>query len=759
MFEVKPDILKQVLEHFADEQFLINESADWTFSDFFEQAVFFSNSLNICAQERIALCSTNPEFLLKAMFALWLKGAVAVPINPKFPQKQKTELLIKTGSTLVEQLELNKIPADQHLSDSALPSINPAAWASIIFTSGSSGSPKAVVHSLANHFYSALGANQQMPLISGDRWLMSLPLFHVGGLAIFFRTLLSGAAMVLPTEKQTLAESLTNNKITHLSLVPTQLHRLLQTNAGRDSLLKLKLILLGGSAIPETLLDQCAELGLNVNTTYGSTEMASQVATGKKGSCRILPFREVRISAENETYPEIEVRGKTRFLGYLDESGLQQPFDQNGWFKSGDLGILQVKPAESKKTQTAQLQRESGIKNKQQSEMYHTLTVLGRKDSMFISGGENIHPEEIERVLFQSGMIEQAVVVSVKDVEFGARPVAFLQYNVSASEAELIEYLGKTLVSFKVPALLLPWPEETGTGLKPKRQELVRLAQTQFDLMQKNKLAEVHVRSPDFEEWLSKFEQGWKRVALSNGQQIFMLLDQRKPHTEKCLYIRANSRQEVMEWLLAVENKGLLEIKNEESQLISWVPGEKKKRGLQKESFEIIRLLEEELPHTEFQLYDAHERGSFKTTSFDPHRKEVIPAEKTKSYFSGKSCFSDLVHELIQGWNWDFPEAVFQSAVRLDEFKRMYLLRCLYRRSGESMIFLGWKVQLLRDFTSSENVENPFWDLSRKEEIALEKVLGQAAFFTKDDFLQANTPQKERNRRLEFQAKIENLYN
>ena len=75
------------------------------------------------------------------------------------------------------------------------------------------------------------------------------------------------------------------------------------------------------------------------------------------------------------------------------------------------------------------------------------------------------------------------------------------------------------------------------------------------------------------------------------------------------------------------------------------------------------------------------------------------------------------------------------------------------------MKFLGWKVQLLRDFSSSENVENPFWDLSRKEEIALEKVLQQAAFFTKDDYLQANTPQKERNRRLEFQAKIENLYN
>ena len=758
MFEVKSDILKKVMEHFADEQFLISESVNWTFSDFFEEAVLFSNSLNISPQKHFALCSANPEFLLKAQLALWLKGAVAVPLNPKFPQKQKKELLIKTGSTLLEQIELNKIPADQHSSDNNLPSINPEAWASIIFTSGSSGSLKAVVHSLANHFYSALGANQKMPLNPGDCWLMSLPLFHVGGLAIFFRTLLAGAAIVLPAEKQTLVNSLKYNNITHLSLVPTQLHRLLQTYAGRNSLLKLKLILLGGSAIPETLLDQCAELGLNVNTTYGSTEMASQVATGKKGCCQVLPFREVRISSENDACHEIEVRGKTRFLGYLDESGLRQPFDKNGWFKTGDLGTLDVKPAIRNNFQPEQKSGESRKLLKDQSEIYHNLTVLGRKDSMFISGGENIHPEEIERVLFKSGMIREATVVPVKDVEFGARPAAFLQYAESASEAELVKFLKKQLVSFKVTELLLPWPEETWTGMKPKRKKLSQLAQRQFDLIQKNSLANRNVSPPDFDQWLAKYKQGWKRVALSNGRQIFLLLDLRKEHTGKCLYIRANSRQEVMEWLLAGENKGLLEIQNEESRIISWITSEKNKRGLQKESFEIFRLLEEELPETEFQLYDARERGSFNTSIFDPQRKKAIPEEKTKSSISGIDGISDLVNELNQGWNWDFPEAVFQSAVRLDEFKRMYLLRCLYRRSGDSKKFLGWKVQLLRDFSSSENVENPFWDLSPKEERALEKVLRQAAFFTKEDFLQANTPRKERKRRFDFQAEIENLY-
>ena len=83
-----------------------------------------------------------------------------------------------------------------------MPLLNPDAWSTIIFTSGSSGFPKAVIHTLANHFFSALGANRITPLKPGDRWLMSLPLFHVGGLAIFFRSLLSGSSIVIPADRK-----------------------------------------------------------------------------------------------------------------------------------------------------------------------------------------------------------------------------------------------------------------------------------------------------------------------------------------------------------------------------------------------------------------------------------------------------------------------------------------------------------------------------------------------------------------------------
>ena len=317
--------------------------------------------------------------------------------------------------------------------------MNPDAWSTIIFTSGSSGFPKAVVHTLANHFFSALGANKIMPLKPGDRWLMSLPLFHVGGLAILFRSLLSGSSIVIPAIKKTLIQNIEENQITHLSLVPTQLQRLLKTGKGRNSLHKLKLILLGGSAIPESLMEHSSKLGLKLRTTYGSTEMASQVATSspvktKKGwlaAGEVLPFREVRISPQNQ----IELRGKTLFCGYLSESGLNQPFDNQGWFSSGDTGYLIKKNNE---TNLQKIDLENKTKSPQLAEKNDYLIVTGRKDSMFISGGENIHPEEIELSLLQFPAIERAAVVAVKDPEFGQRPVAFVKSSVSASELSLI---------------------------------------------------------------------------------------------------------------------------------------------------------------------------------------------------------------------------------------------------------------------------------------------------------------------------------
>ena len=488
MFDVKKDLLSKILKRFSDNHLLVSENRIWTFREFIEESYQFSKFLNFKHHNRVPISSENSEFLLKILLALWFKRAIAIPLNPSIPLSKKKELLIKVGCIEDPSEELLEIFYN-HSSKNNLKknyprvnnkifktkinqnklSINTKSWGTIIFTSGSSGFEKPVVHSVGNHFYNALGANIKEPLKPGDRWLLSLPLYHVGGLAIFFRILLSGAAMVVPNEKKNISKIIKNFKISHISLVPTQLYRLLQTKDGQESLKNLKLILLGGANIPEPLIKKTKDLGLKIKTTYGSTEMASQIATGSIDSYKILPFREVRISQKNE----IEVRGKTRFLGYYNEEKLIKPFNKNGWFKTGDLGFW------------------NSIKQKKEKSNVYTnnsLKVFGRIDGMFISGGENILPEEIENIIFKSKMVDQAIVVSVEDKEFGKRPVAFIKFLGSFTDKKLRKYLKKYLLSFKIPDLFIPWEDSFENVFKNSRKELTKIAQPKFDLWRKKKL-------------------------------------------------------------------------------------------------------------------------------------------------------------------------------------------------------------------------------------------------------------------------------
>ena len=130
--------------------------------------------------------------------------------------------------------------------------------ATIVFTSGSTGIPKAVLHSYGNYYYNALGCNRNLPLTAGDRWLLDLPLYHVGGLGILFRCLLAGATVVMPDGRETLDAVLERYEITHLSVVVTQLHRLLrQPESVRYP--SLRYVVLGGSPVPLKLLSRASE--------------------------------------------------------------------------------------------------------------------------------------------------------------------------------------------------------------------------------------------------------------------------------------------------------------------------------------------------------------------------------------------------------------------------------------------------------------------------------------------------------------------
>ena len=401
---------------------------------------------------RVALYLPSAERYVVLLLALLRIGAVACPLSTRLPPQGVAPLVRRTACSILisgneslpdaispDALDVPSGPAgvdESHVDRLWLP-LDRAA--TIMFTSGSSGRPKAALHTFGNHYYSALGSAANIALSSGDRWLLSLPLYHVGGLSIIFRCLLAGATIAIPDSGAPFGRSISTLGATRVSLVATQLRRLLAERADTGGL---KTILLGGGPVSDSLIDEAVSRNLPVHTSYGLTEMASQVTTtlpgasyaGLRTAGRVLPHREVSISEGGE----ILVRGDTLFAGYVEGEGLERPTDEGGWFHTGDLGDLD---------------REGYLR------------IRGRKDNLFISGGENIQPEEIEDALAQLEGVERAVVVPVPDAEFGERSVAFvLMTDGSVVPGSLSSALEEGLLRFKIPVAFYEWPEDADPG-------------------------------------------------------------------------------------------------------------------------------------------------------------------------------------------------------------------------------------------------------------------------------------------------------
>ena len=471
--ELLPKLLSAAVR-FPDAEAIVTPRQSYSYADLVNmicQCVEHLGQQGFDSGERIAIIAHNDIREIILLYALWQLRDVPVLLSHRFPAQLVGEYIGELGctkficdsqnttdcqSTGVPVCDLNEVVTLDvgvgiagHLVD-CQPDNRPAT---VTLTSGSSGRHKAVVHSLANHVYNALGSNANLPLKPGDRWLLSLSLNHVGGLAILFRTVLSGAAVVVPDHGMDLHESIESLRPTHISLVATQLKRLLSRPLSELTYSYIKNILVGGGPISPGLLENARNSGLPVLATYGSTEMASQVATGNPydddqptSTCgRILKYRDLKISTEGE----ILVRGQALCLGYLNDSVVQSVTDDNGWFHTGDLGQLD----------------HDGY-----------LTVLGRKDDMFISGGENIYPAQIEAALQTHAEIEDVVVFGMADEKFGHRPAAIVKLE-SASGMDhnsLDRFLSGCLPSYMLPIRYLVWPQEQGA--KPNRTVLAQLA-------------------------------------------------------------------------------------------------------------------------------------------------------------------------------------------------------------------------------------------------------------------------------------------
>jgi O-succinylbenzoic acid--CoA ligase len=383
-------------------------------------------------------------------------GLVLAPINTRLTHREITWQLERLNARFVISDRLDPSELTQNASPcqvisvaglwelpeqdySPLP-LDLARLQAVIFTSGTTGTPKGVQVTFAQHFWSALGSSFRLGLHPQDRWLSVLPLYHVGGLAVLYRSCLYGTAVSLQAgfDLDLIARALQQEHITMISLVPTMLQRMLsQGVAFPDSL---RLILLGGAAAPKELLEACAQLNLPIAITYGLTETASQVATLPPEAVRLKPgsvgkpllWNRVQILDDSENIlpanavGEVCVSGPVVMPGYWQDEPATQAVLRGGWLHSGDLGYLD----------------DDG-----------DLWVVQRRTDLIVSGGENVYPAEVEAVLRQHSAVMDVCVVGIPDAEWGQRVVAVVvvKDQLSVTEASLIAFARLSLAGYKIP--------------------------------------------------------------------------------------------------------------------------------------------------------------------------------------------------------------------------------------------------------------------------------------------------------------------
>ena len=436
-----------------------------------ESLACYLNKQGILRNDRIVIVSDNNADFSLLTIALWKLGAVPVPLNTRLLPGEIESLikfcapklvLIHSAFNAEIECQPGKIifPVDHdpvnEVRNSSL--FEPEDEAVIIFTSGSTGSPKGAVLTHKNLIESSLLSEPVLQLKPGEKFLLSLPVYHIGGFSIISRAFYFGAAVIIPDSNATedIISAIQTLRPTHISLVPTQLKRLLDEEIKPNP--ELKNLLIGGGPSEDELLIAANKKKWKINKVYGSTETTAFITAleerdfERKYNSVGKPLNgvQIKIVKENkdDSLGEILIKSPSVFKEYLYNPEETQLKISDNFYHSGDLGYLD----------------DEGF-----------LYIETRRTDLIISGGENINPLEVEEQIRKHHDVIDVCVFGLKDDEWGQIAAAALVTNPEKqiTESELKEFLKEKIASYKIPRKVFIEKELPVTSLgKVKRNEI-----------------------------------------------------------------------------------------------------------------------------------------------------------------------------------------------------------------------------------------------------------------------------------------------
>jgi fatty-acyl-CoA synthase len=411
-------------------------------------------SLGIQAGDRVAVYSQNRPEILELLLACGLLGACLVPLNWRLAPQELAKIVADCQPKIVflepdlpcEGLEGQSIFSLQSLEAESmeLPYVDPATPLAIFYTGGTTGVPKGAVLTHTSMQWNAWNTICGWGLSPEDIAPIFTPMFHTGGLNVMATPLLClGGTLVLPGpfDAAKALEVIEQEQCTLVFLVPTMYDMLHQVPGfTRSRVAHVRKWISGGAPCPKTLFEAYWNEGIPLIQGYGLTEAGPNTfgvrfedAQKRSGTVGVpLPGIEVRLS-DNEGQEaavgqagELHVRGGHVMAGYWNKPKETAQVLQDGWLATGDLAYRDA------------------------DGFYY---ICGRRKEMYISGGENVFPAEIEEVLLTHANVAEVAVVGVPHPKWGEVGRAYLVLHQPAqhNEDELVEHCQKVLARYKIP--------------------------------------------------------------------------------------------------------------------------------------------------------------------------------------------------------------------------------------------------------------------------------------------------------------------